>query len=40
MLYETFSRRDATRIFGKHDADKLIKDPTGWLALNDKLTLI
>jgi len=40
IMYEIFSRRGATRIFGKYDVDKIIKDPAGWLALNDKLMLI
>ena len=40
IMYEIFTRRGATRIFGKYDVDKLIKDPAGWLALNDKLMLI
>ncbi|MCG8669854.1 MAG: hypothetical protein MI867_10615 [Pseudomonadales bacterium] len=40
MMYEIFARRGATRIFGKYDVDKIIKDPAGWLALNDKLMLI
>ena len=40
IMYEIFSRRGATRIFGKYDVDKIIKDPSGWLALNDKLMLI
>jgi hypothetical protein len=40
MMYEIFSRRGITRIFGKHDVNNLIKDPAGWLALNDKLMLI
>lgn len=40
MMYEIFARRGATRIFGKYDVDKIIKDPAGWMALNDKLMLI
>lgn len=40
IMYEIFARRGATRIFGKYDVDKLIKDPAGWLALNDKLMLL
>ena len=40
IMYEIFTRRGATRIFGKYDVDKIIKDPAGWLALNDKLMLI
>ncbi len=40
IMYEIFTRRGATRIFGKYDVDKIIKDPAGWMALNDKLMLI
>jgi len=40
IMYEIFARRGATRIFGKYDVDKLIKEPGGWMALNDKLMLI
>jgi len=40
IMYEIFARRGATRIFGKYDVDQLIKEPGGWMALNDKLMLI
>ena len=40
MLYEIFARRGATRIFGKYDVDKIIKEPAGWMAVSDKLLLI
>ncbi len=40
MMYEIFARRGATRIFGKYDVDKIIKEPCGWMALSDKLLLI
>lgn len=40
MMYEMFCRRGATRIFGKYDVDRMIKEPTGWLCLNDKLMLV
>ena len=40
MMYEMFCRRGATRIFGKYDVDRMIKEPTGWMCLNDKLMLI
>ena len=40
MMYEIFCRRGATRIFGKYDVDRIIKEPTGWMCLNDKLLLI
>lgn len=40
IAYEIFTRRGATRIFGKYDVDRFIKEPSGWLALSDKLLLI
>ena len=40
MLYEIFARRGATRVFGKYDVDKIIKEPAGWMAVSDKLLLI
>lgn len=40
IAYEIFTRRGATRIFGKYDVDCFIKEPSGWLALSDKLLLI
>lgn len=40
MFTEIFKRRGATRIFGKYDIDRLIREPGGWMALNDKLMLI
>ena len=40
MLYEIFSRRGVTRIFGKYDVDKIIHEPSGWMAVSDKLLLI
>ncbi|MCB9946543.1 MAG: hypothetical protein H6842_01800 [Rhodospirillaceae bacterium] len=40
MMYEVFTRRAATRIFGKYDVDRIISEPTGWMCLNDKLMLI
>ncbi len=40
MFYEIFTKRGITRIFGKYDAEALIKEPGGWMALRDKLMLI
>jgi len=40
MMYEMFCRRGATRIFGKYDVDRIIKEPSGWMCLNDKLMLV
>ena len=39
MMYEMFYKRGATRIFGQYDVDRIIKEPTGWMCLNDKLML-
>lgn len=40
IMYEIFTRRGVTRIFGKYDTAKIMSEPSGWLALNDKLMLI
>jgi hypothetical protein len=40
MFYEIFTKRSFTRIFGKHDTAALIREPGGWMALNDKLMLM
>lgn len=40
MMYELFTRRGATRIFGKYDVDAIIKEPAGWMAVSDKLLLL
>lgn len=40
IVYELFTRRGATRIFGKYDVDKFIKEPCGWMAISDKILLI
>ncbi|MCE9532287.1 MAG: hypothetical protein K8T89_14375 [Planctomycetes bacterium] len=40
IIYELFTRRGATRIFGKHDVDAFIQEPCGWMAVSDKLLLI
>jgi len=40
IMHEIFTRRGATRIFGKYDTDGIIREPGGWLALNDKLMLM
>ena len=40
MFYEIFTKRGATRIFGKYDTEQLIREPGGWMALNDKLMVM
>ncbi|MEO3389469.1 hypothetical protein [Mesorhizobium sp. CAU 1741] len=40
MFYEIFTKRSFTRIFGKYDTAMLIREPGGWMALNDKLMLM
>lgn len=40
MFYEIFTKRSFTRLFGKYDTEMLIKEPGGWMALNDKLMLM
>lgn len=40
MIYELFTRRGVTRVFGKYEVDKLIREPNGWMAIADKLLLI
>ncbi|MBP2168036.1 hypothetical protein J2125_001228 [Erwinia toletana] len=41
ILFELFARRGVTGfIWGKHNVEKLIKEPAGWMAIADKLLLI
>lgn len=40
MFYEIFTKRSFTRLLGKYDTDKLIREPGGWMALNDKLMMM
>lgn len=40
MFFEIFTKRGFTRIFGKYDTVALIREPGGWMALEDKLKLI
>lgn len=40
MVYELFTKRGMTRILGKHDVDRIVSEPAGWNAINDKLLLI
>ncbi len=40
IMYEIFTKRGFTRIFGKYDTAALMREPSGWLALNDKLMLM
>ena len=40
IFWEIFTKRGATRILGNYDIDALVREPAGWLALGDKLTLI
>ena len=40
IMYEIFTKRGFTRVFGKYDTAALMREPSGWLALNDKLMLM
>lgn len=40
IFYEIFTKRSATKLFGNYDVNKLIREPAGWYALRDKLTLM
>lgn len=41
ILYELFQRRTLTgRMLGQYSVDKIIKEPAGWMAVNDKMMLI
>lgn len=40
MFFEIFTKRGATRIFGKYDTETLIREPAGWMALEDKLKMM
>lgn len=40
IMYEIFTKRGITRLFGKYDTATLMREPAGWLALNDKLMLM
>ena len=40
IVNELFMRRGATRVFGQYDVNQLIREPNGWLAIQDKLMLI
>ncbi len=40
ILYELFTKRGMTRIFGQHDIANMVKEPAGWLAVRDKLMLM
>lgn len=40
ILRELFQRRGATRVFGQYDVDRIMREPNGWVAIQDKLTLI
>lgn len=40
MFFEIFTKRGATRIFGNYDTVSLVREPGGWMALEDKLKLI
>tara|TARA_Y100001936_G_C15661186_1_gene451359 strand:- start:178 stop:303 length:126 start_codon:yes stop_codon:yes gene_type:complete len=37
MMYELFKNRGLDKIWHATDVDEVIKDPAGWLVLNDKL---
>jgi len=40
ILWELFTKRGITRLLGKHDIAKIVNEPAGWMAINDKLLLI
>lgn len=40
IVRELFTRRGATRIFGQYNVEQIVREPNGWLAINDKLMLI
>ncbi|GGF34636.1 hypothetical protein GCM10011611_46090 [Aliidongia dinghuensis] len=40
IFWEIFTRRGFTRFLGAYEIEALIKEPAGWMALGDKLTLI
>ena len=40
IMYEIFTKRGITRLFGKYDTAAIMREPSGWLALNDKLMLM
>lgn len=41
ILFELFERKGLTGfVWGKHHIDKLIKEPSGWMAIADKLLII
>lgn len=40
MFYEIFTKRGFTRIFGRYETEGIIREPGGWIALNDKLMLM
>lgn len=40
ILVELFTKRTGSRLLGKHDTDALIKEPAGWMAINDKIALL
>lgn len=39
IMQELFQRRGATRVFGQYDVPRIIQEPNGWLAVQDKLML-
>ncbi|MGI4960046.1 MAG: hypothetical protein ACRYGI_20945 [Janthinobacterium lividum] len=40
IVWEIFTKRGATRVFGTYDVAAVVKEPAGWMALGDKLMLI
>lgn len=40
IVWELFTKRGMTRVLGKHDTAKLMNEPAGWMAIQDKLLLI
>jgi hypothetical protein len=40
IMYEMFQRRGFTRLLGSYDIASLIKEPAGWMAIQDKILLL
>ncbi len=40
ILTELFTKRTQTRLLGNHETDAIIKEPAGWMAINDKIALL
>lgn len=40
ILTELFTKQTASRLLGAHETDTLIKEPAGWMAIEDKIALL